>query len=209
MKADILVKKKKDQAVINAALWWFFWYGGRILYNPFWKAELSWGQTLDRLVSGGPALVNEHHPTITGHSDGWPLYIPTQVLVGHNDVGCFLWVNPEVLKNLPSTVQVRRPTVSWAWSTVNRPGVLLLTGSITFFLLLTVLHTVDRRLRYTERKSLISDNGVCLDSTAVLQVDLWTAEAKADRRAPRVTCQTLKTPGELVCSCYLFSVWLS
>lgn len=112
-------------------------------------------------------------------------------------------------RNLPSTVQVRRPTVSWAWSTVNSPGVLLLTGSITFFLLLTVPHTVDRRRRNTERKSLISDNGVCLDSTAVLQVDLWTAEAKADRRTPRVTCQTLKTPGELVCSCYLFSVWLS
>lgn len=40
----------------------------------------------------------------------------------------------------------------------------------------------------------------------ITAADPWTAEAKADRRTPRVTCQTWKTPDELVCSCYLFSV---
>lgn len=121
-----------------------------------------------------------------GLSDTWSLSISA---ITSSDKCIFFGVYS---RNLPSTVQLRKPSASWVRSTFNSPGVPPLTGSIT-----------NCSMR-TSRPSSRQEGCLCGEQT--FEQLRWTG--------PGSHVRPLKSPPshanhKLIRSFYLFSVWLS
>lgn len=93
----------------------------------------------------------------------------------------FHWGRSWSVRNLPST----KPISSWVRSTFNSPGVLLLTGSITFCTLLTVPHIQSRQEGRQCGEELLNIRQIQSTRTVLVWYELtceqvrWTGQAHA------------------------------